>query len=115
MNYSKISFILKLSPPYFVGSQLRGALGYALKKVTCINPNYQCSECFAKDSCLYYEFYESKSYHKFRFDFELGKKYYDFNFYLFDESATKLPYVISAFDKVFSEFGLGKIKILRLI
>jgi len=108
MQYVKISYIIKLKPPYFIGSQLRGALGYALKKVVCINPSYQCNECFAKEDCLYYEFYESKSYHKFRFDFELGKEFYDFNFYLFNETCKKLPYIISAFDKVFSEFGLGK-------
>jgi len=80
MQYTKISIISKLTPPYFIGSQLRGALGYALKKVVCINPAYKCDECFAKNSCLYYEFYESNEYHKFRFDFELDKEFYDFSF-----------------------------------
>ena len=36
MKYTKISIIIKSEqkPPYFIGSQLRGALGYALKKVS---------------------------------------------------------------------------------
>ena len=89
MKYTKISIIFKSEekPPYFIGSQLRGALGYCLKKVTCINPSFKCEDCFATNNCLYYEFYEQKDiFHKYRFDFELGKDYYDFNFYLFDDS-----------------------------
>jgi hypothetical protein len=76
MNYTKLSFIIKPNqkPPYFIGSQLRGALGYALKKTVCINPTFDCKDCFCKDDCLFYKFYEQKNtFHKFRFDFELGK------------------------------------------
>jgi len=111
MKYTKISIIFKSEekPPYFIGSQLRGALGYCLKKVTCINPSFKCEDCFATNNCLYYEFYEQKDiFHKYRFDFELGKDYYDFNFYLFDDSAQKLPYVISAFHMMLTQNGLGK-------
>jgi len=86
MKYTKITIIIKDKPPYFIGSQLRGALGYALKKVTCINPSFKCDGCFATNNCLYYEFYEEKNvFHKYRFDFELGKEFYDFSFYLFDD------------------------------
>ena len=108
MQYTKITYLLKIKPPYFIGSQIRGALGHTLKKIVCINPAFECKECFAKESCLYYEFYESKEYHKFRLDFELGKEFYDFSFYLFDNTCNKLPYIVSAFDKVFAEIGLGK-------
>ena len=108
MLYTKISIIIKDKPPYFIGSQLRGAFGYALKKVTCINPSFQCEECFAKDSCLYYEFYEQKNQpHKYRFDFELGKDFYDFSLYLFDDATTKLPYALSALNMMLSQNGLG--------
>jgi len=111
VNYTKLSILIKTTqkPPYFIGSQLRGALGYALKKVTCINPSYQCNGCFATDNCLYYQFYEEKnSFHKYRFDFELGLEYYNFDFYLFDDACEKLPYVVSAFYIMLTQNGLGK-------
>lgn len=111
MNYVKITIMFrgKSKPPYFIGSQLRGALGYALKKVTCINPSYSCEGCFAASNCLYHEFYEEKnSFHKYRFDFELGKEYYDFNLYLFDSACSKLPYVVSAIHMMLTQNGLGK-------
>ncbi|MEA1915141.1 MAG: CRISPR system precrRNA processing endoribonuclease RAMP protein Cas6 [Campylobacterota bacterium] len=114
MNFTKISLIIKANekPPYFIGSQLRGALGYALKKVTCINPSFQCEGCFAISNCLYYEFYEEKNiFHKYRFDFELGKEYYDFSFYLFGDAVQKLPYVVSAFHMMLTQNGLGKDRI----
>jgi len=108
MLYTKISVIIKDKPPYFIGSQLRGAFGYALKKVTCINPSFKCEECFAKASCLYYEFYEQKNKpHKYRFDFELGRDFYDFSLYLFDDATTKLPYALSALNMMLSQNGLG--------
>lgn len=111
MKYSKISIIIrpKDKPPYFIGSQIRGAFGYALKKVTCINPSYDCTDCFASSNCLYYEFYEEKNtFHKYRLDFELGKDYYDFSLYLFDDTTSKLPYVVSALHMMLSQNGLGK-------
>lgn len=111
MNYVKITIMFrgKSKPPYFIGSQLRGALGYALKKVTCINPSYSCEGCFAASNCLYHEFYEEKnSFHKYRFDFELGKEYYDFNLYLFDSACSKLPYVVSALHMMLTQIGVGK-------
>lgn len=112
MKYSKISIIIKAKPPYFIGSEIRGALGYALKSVVCINPSYNCKDCFASSSCLYYSFYEEKNvYHKYRLNFELGKDYYDYDFYLFDDATLKLPYIISAFSKMITQNGLGKNKL----
>lgn len=113
MNYTKITLIFNPNEqmPYFIGSQLRGALGYALKKVICVNPSFECHECFAALNCLYYEFYEAKNeVHKYRFDFELGHEFYEFNFYLFDDACIKLPYVISAFHMMLTQIGLGKEK-----
>ncbi len=108
MTYTKLSIIIKDKPPYFIGSQLRGTLGYALKKVTCINPSYTCEGCFATSNCLYHEFYEEKNtFHKYRFDFELGFSYYNFDFYLFDTATSKLPYVVSAFHMLLTQIGLG--------
>ncbi|WP_200762293.1 hypothetical protein [Nitrosophilus alvini] len=34
-------------PPRFIGSMVRGTMGVALKRVVCINPSYDCEECFA--------------------------------------------------------------------
>jgi len=113
LKYTKISLIFKTQQniPYFIGSQLRGAFGYALKKVTCINPAFKCEECFAQENCLYYEFYEQKnSFHKYRFDFELGRDYYEFDFYLFDSTCSKLPYVVSALHMMLTKIGLGREK-----
>lgn len=114
MNYTKLSLIIKSKqkPPYFIGSQIRGAFGYALKKVTCINPAYVCEGCFASLNCLYHQFYEEKNiYHKYRLDFELGKDYYDFSFYLFDDVCEKLPYIISSMHMMLTQNGLGKEKV----
>ncbi|MEA3315088.1 MAG: CRISPR system precrRNA processing endoribonuclease RAMP protein Cas6 [Campylobacterota bacterium] len=108
MKYVKLSIIIKDTPNYFIGSELRGALGYALKKVTCINPSFKCDGCFSTSNCLYYQFYEEKNiFHKFRFDFELGKEYYDFSFYLFEDVIDKLPYIVSAFHMMLTQNGLG--------
>jgi len=113
IHYTKLSIIIKPAShsPYFIGSQIRGALGYALKKVSCINPSFECSGCFSSSSCLYYKFYEEKnSVHKYRFDFELGKEYYDFSLYLFDDVIDQLPYVVSALHMMLIKNGLGSNK-----
>lgn len=111
MYYYKINLQFKTSfkTPYFIGSQIRGALGYALKKVVCINPSYKCEGCFSQDNCLYFDFYEKKGiYHQYRLDFELGLDSYDFNIYLFNEATDKLPYVVSALYILLTRQGLGK-------
>ncbi len=104
-----IRFIPSWRIPLFIGSQLRGAFGYALKRTVCINPSFECTGCFAADNCLYYDFYESKEgYHPYRFDFELCKSYYDFRLYLFGEATSKLAYVVSALHRMLTETGMGK-------
>ena len=111
MKYHHIQIITKTkkSHSYFSGSMFRGALGYALKKVVCINPSYQCEGCFAKDSCLYYDFYELKNVtHPYRLDIELGKDDYSFGLYLFENACEKLPYVLSAIQQMLTAQGLGK-------
>ena len=98
----------KQKPLPFIGSTLRGAFGVSLKKVVCINPSYVCEGCFAKDNCLYYDFYEAKNRaHPYRFDFELNQENYDFSLYLFENATQKLPYAISAIHKMLTEQGLG--------
>ena len=109
MKYAKISVKSASKAPFFIGSQVRGALGHALKKVVCVNYKYKCAECFAQNSCLYYDFYEQKNtYHDYRLDYELGADMYDFSVILFEEACDKAPYLISALYLMLREFGLGK-------
>ena len=111
IKYLKIDVHLKkhaITPLPFIGSTLRGAFGVSLKKVVCINPSFECEGCFAKDNCLFYDFFEQKNRaHQYRFDFELNPKNYDFSLYLFEEATEKLPYVVSAIHKMLTEQGLG--------
>jgi hypothetical protein len=94
---------------FFTGSMIRGALGYTLKRVTCINPSYKCDGCFAKDGCLYYDFYEqANSFHKYRFDIVLGSGKFDFGLYLFDNACDAIPYILSALHITLSKNGLTK-------
>jgi len=110
MEYSVVRLRFHHNPvPYFIGSQIRGAMGYALKKIVCINSSMQCEGCFAKENCLYYDWYERQGgYHSYRLDIDLGKSYYDFGLYLFGEGVAKLPYVVSALDRMLRIHGLGK-------
>jgi len=111
ITYYKLDISLKpssITPLSFIGSTLRGAFGVSLKKVVCINPSYACEGCFAKDNCLFYDFYELKNRaHQYRFDFDMNPKNYDFSLYLFEGATEKLPYVISAIHKMLTEQGLG--------
>lgn len=110
-NYHHISLKINTDkyPLYFTGSMLRGALGHALKKVTCINPSYKCEGCFAAENCVYYNFYETETLQpKFRFDIHLETDTFDFGFYLFGEACRHLPYVLSSFKVALCQNGLGK-------
>ena len=108
-NYIKITINTTHKSSYFTGSMFRGAFGYALKKVTCINPSYQCKNCFAKDSCLYYSFYEEKNIlHDYRFEIELGRNNFDFGLYIFEDTTKELPYILSALEIMLSKNGLTK-------
>ncbi len=111
MNYHYIEVKIKTQerPSFFIGSMIRGAMGYALKKVTCINPSYQCEGCFAQKSCLYYDFYEKpNTQHLYRYEIELGSGKFDFGLYLFGKATDSLPYVLSALHKTLTENGLTK-------
>jgi len=110
IRYYHIEVKIKSSnrPTYFMGSALRGAFGYSLKRVVCVNPSFRCEECFSKIECLYYEFFEEKnSFHKYRFDIELGSDKFDFGLYIFDSACDSLVYILSSLEKMLKEFGLG--------
>jgi len=110
LDYFKIDIKTKNSNSLqsFIGSMLRGAFGVSLKDVVCINPSFECSSCFAKENCLYFDFFEAKNrFHKFRFDFELYPKKLDFSLYLFNDAGQKYPYILSAIHKMLTKKGLG--------
>jgi len=108
-HYIQVEINSNDKPPFFIGSMIRGAMGYALKKVTCINPSYKCEGCFAQSSCLYYNFYEQQNkFHNYRFEIELNSGKFDFGLYLFNEACEKLPYVLSALQMTLTELGLGR-------
>lgn len=108
-HYIKITINTTHKSSYFTGSMFRGAFGYALKKVTCINPSYRCENCFAKDSCLYYSFYEEQNIiHNYRFEIELGTNNFDFGLYIFEDTTKELPYILSALEIMLSKNGLTK-------
>jgi len=107
INYSVIDVKSGFTMPYeFIGSSIRGVLGVALKKVVCINSSFDCKECFAKDNCIYYDFYDS-DFAKFRLRINLSPKL-EFKIILFEETVKETPFIISGIYKAFREIGLTK-------
>ncbi len=45
--------------PPFKGSTLRGAFGWALKRVTCALKTQQCPNCILRETCVYCKIFES--------------------------------------------------------
>ena len=95
MKYTKLTIKIKSNdkPPYFIGSQLRGAFGYALKKVV---------KKQLLDDNIYNKFFEQKDVtHKYRFDIRLGLQSYEFSFYLFEDECDEVYNCISAFHEIY--------------
>jgi len=107
IKYLKISLKSKEKLPFkFIGSTIRGVFGVGLKNVVCINPSKECKECFAKDNCLYYDFYEVDN-PKFRFRFDLNSNV-EFDLFLFEEACLKVSYVLSGLYFGFAKIGIRK-------
>jgi len=93
--------------PFFAGSMVRGAFGPALKQTVCVNPSYECKDCFAAKECLFYDFYEKVNHpHPYRFEVELEPKKFAFSLLLFNNAATKLPSILSALQIMVTKIGL---------
>ncbi len=106
MTYKKLTFTINNSnkPHFFIGSKMRGMLGYALKDEVCINPTLKCEGCFAAKECAFYEMYEKQNAtHKYRLDFRLYEKNYIFSIYLFDTLQAKEESVRKAMLKALNE------------
>lgn len=88
MKVIKLTFTSSSKKPHdFIGSKIRGMMGYALKDEVCINPTFKCDGCFSSDECIFYKFYEQKNItHKYRLDFDLESKLFEFSILLFEDS-----------------------------
>ena len=107
IKYSKITLKSDFVLPYrFIGSTIRGAFGVGLKKTVCINPSGVCDGCFAKEGCIFYDFFE-KDNPKYRFKIDLSGNV-SFDLFLFEEYSFKASYVINALYKAFKSLGIGK-------
>ena len=89
MTYIKQTYkiVLTKKPNFFIGSKIRGGLGYALKEEVCVNPTFECKGCFAAKECVFYQFYEEKNTtHSYRLDFKLYTDKYKFSLLLFEDA-----------------------------
>jgi len=89
MKYLKQTYYVKSvkKPHFFIGSKVRGSLGYALKDEVCINPTLKCEGCFAQKECIFYSFYEQQNLvHNYRLDFNLHSQKYKFSLLLFEDA-----------------------------
>lgn len=94
LKFCKITCIVRdeLAPPFFIGSKLRGAFGWALK---------------GYESELFDEFFASQNAtHRYRFDFALGAKSYDFSLYIFDKATANAPIICIILHKMLAKIGL---------
>lgn len=109
LDFCKISILARddFTPPFFIGSQIRGALGYALKSVVCVKNATPCELCDIAKSCVFFDFYGAQNvYHNFCLDFKLGMPRYDFNIYIFGRAIENAPMILSALHKMLCEVGL---------
>ena len=96
---------LKPSHP-FIGSAIRGAFGYALRKASCPFVSASCEKCDIFGECVYNEFFENVSdTPNFRLDINLNQKSFDFKILLFEHAVRYLPHVAIAIVNM-QEIGL---------
>lgn len=109
LDFCKISILARddFTPPFFIGSQIRGALGYALKSVVCVKNATPCELCDIAKSCVFFDFYGAQNiYHNFCLDFKLGMPRYDFNIYIFGKAIENAPMILGALHKMLCEVDL---------
>jgi hypothetical protein len=66
IRFEKIRFhcsaVSEIRLPDFIGSTLRGSLGWALKKCSCVLRTRTCNDCPVRDDCGYAWFFETDVY-----------------------------------------------------
>ncbi|MCK8825372.1 CRISPR system precrRNA processing endoribonuclease RAMP protein Cas6 [Fuchsiella alkaliacetigena] len=130
---TQLSFTLiasqKIKLPAYPGSTFRGALGHALKNLTCNVDNVECKDCNLNQMCAYAQLFNphltEKEKHKsskrfnnkprpFVFEpqtngqelFKSGQQI-NFNLNLFGYTSRFLPYIIESW-RLLEKKGLGK-------
>lgn len=124
-----LSPIEALYLPGYLGSILRGGLGIALKRMSCVERNKNCDDCILKEKCAYACLFESPrsteaevsreaSYdpHPFIIEppLEVKQVYLPqdellFHLILIGKGISYLPYFILAFEEL-GRFGIGKMR-----
>jgi hypothetical protein len=110
--------------PGYLGSTLRGALGWALKKTSCALRRQQCAGCLLREQCAYAWIFETEQYRigdgrtvnarPHPFVLQPGKKakslqpgqVISFSLLLFDRAVEMLPQLVYAV-KLMGESGIG--------
>jgi len=111
--------------PGYLGSTLRGALGWALKKTSCALRRQQCNSCLLREQCAYAWIFETERYqigdgrtinarpHPFvlqPYEISAGVKQqgddFSFSMLLFDRAIDLLPQLIYAV-QLMGEGGIG--------
>ncbi len=112
MEYTKLKVKLPIKKPYpFIGSKVRGLLGYTLKNNVCINPSLQCNGCFATDNCLFYKMYElQNTIHNYRFDIDLHDDDFKFFLYLFNDLQQDVNIITTSLSTALKHYGEIQIK-----
>jgi hypothetical protein len=132
LDIYKFTFRLKvvdsLNVPEYKGAMIRGAFGYAFKKVTCITRMNECEPCMLKETCSYFKIFETempdnnipylhgvrKMPHPFvlhppedsRREYEKNGEM-DVGVTLFGKGISYFPFFVYTFIKM-GEYGLGK-------
>lgn len=130
-NLSYISLLIAYrSPrdielPAFQGSTIRGVFGKALKSAFCVMHHRECEKCIVKDSCGYFDIFESidgelamkskgmeKKPHPYILippdkNIYLKNEIFYFRMTILGENLSRVPYVLYAFQKM-GELGFGK-------
>jgi CRISPR-associated endoribonuclease Cas6 len=112
MTYTKLIYNLNTKKPYlFIGSKVRGVLGYALKDEVCINPSLKCDGCFASSRCIFYDMYEKQNLqHNYRLDFKLYDEKFKFSILLFNDLQNHKDSINKAVLASLKEYGDIKTK-----
>lgn len=114
--------------PYFPGNTLRGALGYTLRRTTCLSGKENCASCQVQERCVYAYVFESiipegetkisaqSAPHPFVIEaFNLSHKIFKqgdewfFDLILIGKAINLYHFFIHAFEKIGCQ-GLGEVK-----
>lgn len=111
--------------PEFQGSTIRGVFGRALKSAFCVMHHRDCGICMVKDSCGYFDIFESidgesilkskgmeRKPHPYILvppekNIYLENEIFFFRMTVLGENHSRIPYLLYAFQKM-GELGFGK-------